>query len=229
MNLDCSQILPSTEIDVWHANDAGDYDNVGYNLRGVTTSNVSGFYIFETIYPGKYLNGSSYRPAHIHFRITPPGFPLLITQLYFQGDSDIPGDAAASVTSGTYDATHRIIPVTPDGSGGLEGTWDIMIDGSGTPVGVDELHLENGMIYQANPNPFIDEVTINYGVFKEAKVQIDVYNVHGQLVADLGAEIHAPDKYSVVWQPEIELPSGHYFISLKMNDMQVHYIKVVKA
>ena len=66
-NLDCSQVIPNTEIDIWHADDSGAYDNTGFNLRGKTTSNNQGFYIFETIKPGLYLNGSLYRPSHIHF------------------------------------------------------------------------------------------------------------------------------------------------------------------
>ena len=82
-NLDCTEFIPNTIIDVWHANDAGQYDNVGYNLRGQTISNNQGFYIFETVHPGNYPNAGSYRPSHIHFKITPPGFDTLTTQLYF--------------------------------------------------------------------------------------------------------------------------------------------------
>ena len=52
-----------------------------------------------------------------------------ITQLYFQGDPHIPTDAAASITSGSFDATNRIIPLISNSNGELEGTWDIIIDG----------------------------------------------------------------------------------------------------
>ena len=83
LNLACSEVIPDTEIDIWHANDAGEYDNSGYNLIGKSTSNSQGFYLFETIKPGLYLNGATYRPSHFHFKITPPNFPTLITQLYF--------------------------------------------------------------------------------------------------------------------------------------------------
>jgi len=38
-NLDCSEFIPNTIVDVWHANDAGEYDNDNYNLRGYTMSN----------------------------------------------------------------------------------------------------------------------------------------------------------------------------------------------
>ena len=46
-NLACSEVIPNTEIDIWHANDAGEYDNIGFNLRGKTTSNADGFYVLK--------------------------------------------------------------------------------------------------------------------------------------------------------------------------------------
>lgn len=227
-NLECSEVIPNTEIDIWHANDEGEYDNTGYNLRGTTLTNSQGFYIFESIKPGLYLNGSSYRPSHIHFRITPPGFNTLITQLYFQGDPYIPTDAAASITSGSFDATNRIIPLVANNNGELEGTWDIVVDGNGVPVGTNNIHLDKGMIYNASPNPFSNQIEINYGVFQKAKVSISVYDLDGQIVANLQDRILDPGKYSVLWQPLIGLPLGHYFICIIINDMQVHYCKVVR-
>ncbi|HNS13187.1 MAG TPA: T9SS type A sorting domain-containing protein [Bacteroidia bacterium] len=225
--LDCSAAIPNTLLDVWHANDAGAYDNVGYNLRGMTYSNAQGYYLFETILPGKYLNGSSYRPRHLHFKITPPGFPTIITQLYFQGDSDIPGDAAASIMSGTYDATNRIIPITLN-QGKYEGTWDIAIDGNGT-VGIADIHLDKGLIYTVSPNPFSDEVEISYGVFQASKVRIQIFDMRGSLVAILNEQNLEPQKYKAVWKPDSGLAKGIYFVALKLNDLQVHYLKVVKV
>ena len=227
-NLDCSAIIPNTLIDVWHANDAGAYDTSGYNLRGVTWSNAQGFYLFETILPGKYLNGAQYRPRHLHFKITPPGFPTLITQLYFQGDTSIPTDAAASITSGTYDATHRIIPITLNAQGKYEGTWDIAIDGSGA-MSTPDLHLEKGIIYSVSPNPFINAVQINYGIFVRSKVSIQVFDMRGSLVATLDKQKLEPEKYTATWHPEKNLPAGNYFVALKLNDLQAHYLKVVKV
>lgn len=227
-NLDCSQYIPDTKVDVWHANDAGAYDNEGYNLRGYMTTNDQGFYLFETIVPGKYLNGSKYRPSHIHFKITPPGFSELITQLYFEGDESIPEDAAASITSGNFDATNRIISLNLSGDGNYEGTFDITINGSGIPVGVQDLHIDKGMVYKTNPNPFTTELEINYGVFKKAKVGLAVYDIHGRVVAVLEDKIQLAEKYTVSWRPETNLMAGHYFVVLRINDLQVHYMKVVK-
>ena len=227
-NLECSEIIPNTEIDIWHANDVGEYDNIGYNLRGKTITNSQGFYVFESVKPGLYLNGSTFRPSHIHFKITPPGFSTLITQLYFQGDPHIPTDAAASITSGSFDATNRIIPLVANSNGDLEGTWDIVIDGNGVPVGTNNIHLDKGIIYSASPNPFTDHIKINYGVFTKSKVVISIYNIQGEIVANLDERILEPQKYSVSWNPNINLPKGHYFISIIINDLQVHYLKVIR-
>jgi protocatechuate 3,4-dioxygenase beta subunit len=227
-NLECSEVIPNTEIDIWHANDAGGYDNIGYNLRGKTATNSQGFYVFESIKPGLYLNGATFRPSHIHFKITPPGFNTLITQLYFQGDPYILTDAAASITSGVFDATNRIIPLVSNSNGDLEGTWDIVIDGDGVPVGTNNIHLDKGIIYSISPNPFTDQIEINYGVFQKAKVAISVYDISGQIVATLDERILDPEKYSVSWNPHGNLPKGHYFISIMINDLQVHYLKVIR-
>jgi protocatechuate 3,4-dioxygenase beta subunit len=229
-NLECSEVIPNTEIDIWHANDAGAYDNTigGYNLRGKTTTNSQGFYVFESIKPGLYLNGATYRPSHIHFKITPPGFNTLITQLYFEGDDYIQTDAAASITSGQYDATNRIIPLVENSNGELEGTWDIVIDGNGVPVGTNNIHLDKGIIYRATPNPFADHIEIYYGVFQKSKVSISVYDIRGQKVATLDERMLDPEKYSVSWEPHKNLPKGHYFISIMINDLQVHYLKVIR-
>jgi len=228
-NIDCSEYIPDTIVDVWQANDAGQYDNDTYNLRGFTRTNAQGFYLFETIKPGKYLNGSKFRPSHIHFKIKPPGFPLLTTQLYFEGDSDIADDAAASITDGQYDASERIISLQENSDGKLEGQFDIVINGSGITVGLQDLHLNTGMIYSASPNPMDNHLEIKYGVFKKAKVGIVVYDLQGKQVAILEDRIMTPEKYSVTWKPSSGIAAGHYFVAIKINDLQVHYLKIIKG
>jgi protocatechuate 3,4-dioxygenase beta subunit len=225
--LDCLQVIPNTLIDIWHANDAGAYDNTGYNLRGRTYSNAQGYYVFETILPGKYLNGASFRPRHIHFKITPPEFPTLITQLYFEGDTDIPGDAAASVTTGNFDATSRIIPIALNSEGKYEGTWDIVLDGDGI-TGVQDIHLNKGIIYSASPNPFTNSVELNYGIYQESQVAIQIFDVQGSMVATLDESRLQPQKYTSLWIPEAYLPAGIYFAALKINNLHVHYVKLLR-
>jgi len=225
-DLDCSKFIPETIVDVWHANDAGVYDNEGYNLRGQMLTNEQGFYIYETIKPGKYLNGNNFRPSHIHYKITPPGFPTLTTQLYFEGDAEHETDAASSLSSGQFDATNRIIPLTTGPDGVLEGTFNIIMNGNGI-TSVNDIHLDKGMVYHVSPNPFTDQLTIKYGVFKRSKVSLLVFDLNGKLIANLDERILSPDKYEAKWQPDNELLNGHYFVALKINDLQVHYMKVI--
>jgi protocatechuate 3,4-dioxygenase beta subunit len=225
-NLDCTKVIPETVLDLWHTNDAGAYDNIGFSMRRKIVSNSAGFYNFETILPGKYLNGSTFRPSHIHVKVTTPGFATFTTQLYFEGDTSITSDAAASITSGSFDATDRIISLV-DNNGILEGTWDVIVDGDGI-LGTDDLHLTNGMIYNVSPNPFTDQLTINYGVFKSAKTSVEIYNLQGQLVANVENKQLNANKYSAVWKPQTFMASGLYFCVLKINDLQVHYMKILK-
>jgi catechol 1,2-dioxygenase len=83
-----------------------------------------GVYSFTTILPGKYLNGELYRPAHIHFRVTAPGYREIISQIYFKGDPHITEDPWASQPK----AEHRILSVVPeDIHGGLAVNFDVFM------------------------------------------------------------------------------------------------------
>jgi len=227
MNMECTEVIADALIDVWQANHDGAYDNTGFNLRGKFSTNKQGFYIFETVKPGKYLNGSKYRPSHLHFKITPPGKSTLVTQLYFEGDTDIADDAAASIKTGTYDASNRIIALTENSEGKMEGTWDIVLDAKGTSIGTNDLHLEKGIIYSAGPNPFSNELAINYGVFNKSRVGLMIYDIQGHLVANIEDQERISAKYEAVWQVPESLAKGYYFVALKVNDIQVHYLKVL--
>jgi catechol 1,2-dioxygenase len=118
---DCTTPLPDAKIEIWHCDTKGEYDNETeqYLHRASQKTSATGTYSFKTIMPGKYLNGTLYRPSHIHFRVTATGKKELISQLYFQGDPHIPDDPWASETS----AKHRtlvIFPDTTDGSLSIE-------------------------------------------------------------------------------------------------------------
>jgi protocatechuate 3,4-dioxygenase beta subunit len=70
--------LPGARVEWWHANAAGDYDDAH---RGTLSAAAGGEYSFTTDFPGKY----PFRPRHIHFKVSAPGFAPLTTQLYLRG------------------------------------------------------------------------------------------------------------------------------------------------
>ena len=91
---DCVTPIPNALIDVWQANNDGAYEDIDY--RGKIYTDEAGNYAFESIQPGKYLNGSYYRPSHIHYKLVYKNNPEFVTQLYFEGDTSIDIDPWAS-------------------------------------------------------------------------------------------------------------------------------------
>ncbi len=75
-------------VDLWHADPDGAYDNdsAAMKYRGRVTTDANGRWAFQTLEPGRYLNGAQYRPAHLHIKIWVGGVEKLTTQLYFPGD-----------------------------------------------------------------------------------------------------------------------------------------------
>jgi protocatechuate 3,4-dioxygenase beta subunit len=74
--------IPRALLDFWQADDAGEYDNVGYRLRGHQFADEQGRYTLETVVPGLYPG----RTRHIHLKVQAPNQPVLTTQLYFPNE-----------------------------------------------------------------------------------------------------------------------------------------------
>ncbi|MCW5805864.1 MAG: dioxygenase [Deltaproteobacteria bacterium] len=84
--------LAKAELDIWHADARGDYDNDGYHLRGILATDEQGRFELRSIVPGRYLNGKRYRPSHLHVKLRAHGCEELTTQLYFANDPYLDGD-----------------------------------------------------------------------------------------------------------------------------------------
>ena len=118
-------------LDVWHSDATvpGTYSNIhpgqpAFNLRGKLRTDDEGQFELETIRPAPYpipdqgptgrllnaLGRHSWRPAHIHVKVTADGYQPLTTQLYFQGDEFLDSDAASAVKD------QLIVPLQPAGS-----------------------------------------------------------------------------------------------------------------
>ena len=72
-------------VDLWHADDGGEYDNKSFRLRGHVFTDAQGRYAFRTIVPGLYPG----RTRHYHVKVQAPRRPVLTTQFYFP---DEPGN-----------------------------------------------------------------------------------------------------------------------------------------
>ena len=83
LTTDCRPVQRAL-LDFWQADDAGQYDNQGYRLRGHQFSDAKGAWRLETVVPGLYTG----RTRHIHVKVQAPDGPVLTTQLYFPGEPE---------------------------------------------------------------------------------------------------------------------------------------------
>lgn len=94
------QPIKNSLVEIWHCNENGEYDNTSdkYIYRASAHTGADGKYDFRTILPVPYaVSDKIFRPAHIHMRISGTGHEQdLVTQVYFKGDKNIPGDPSSS-------------------------------------------------------------------------------------------------------------------------------------
>ncbi|MCO6488787.1 MAG: hypothetical protein J5I98_10235 [Phaeodactylibacter sp.] len=177
---DCETPVQNAKVDVWHANDGGGYEDDHY--RGVVFAGENGQYSFQTILPGKYLNGAQFRPRHFHYKVSAMDTELT-TQIYFEGDTSIPADPWASSPA----AAERIIPLSEDQSGNLHGVADIYLDlepltnsqeGQGfSPAQPALRHIV--------PNPMATEGRVQAFLPVAASVSLLLFNLNGKLAREI--------------------------------------------
>jgi len=102
-------------LDLWHADDKGDYDNSGFRLRGHVRADADGRYRFRTIVPGAYEG----RTRHFHLKVVPLGGRLLTTQLYFPGEP-------RNAKDGLF--RKELLMRTAKNEGALAGRFDFVVD-----------------------------------------------------------------------------------------------------
>ncbi len=106
-------------VEIWHCDENEIYDNTSeeYKCRGGQKTKANGKYAFTSILPVPYkadpADESSWRPAHIHMRVSVPNQQDLITQLYFKGGKYVNTDKWAS----SPQAVNRMLDITENSSG----------------------------------------------------------------------------------------------------------------
>ena len=119
-------------LDVWQAGDDGVYSNQDptkpkYELRGKFRTAADGSYAFRTIVPRGYqiptdgpvgdfmraVKRPPWRPAHLHFMVSAPGYAPLTTHLFVRGAEHLHEDAVF----GVKDSLIVDFKKRPDGAG----------------------------------------------------------------------------------------------------------------
>ncbi len=107
--------VPGALVDLWHADDKGDYDNSGFRLRGHVFTDADGNYRFRTIVPGAYEG----RTRHFHVKVQAPGRPVLTTQFYFPGERKNRADSLFR---------RELLMRVAETADGMVGRYDVVLD-----------------------------------------------------------------------------------------------------
>ncbi|MEX5296911.1 catechol 1,2-dioxygenase [Kocuria sp. CPCC 205268] len=108
--------LQGAQVEIWHADAAGFYSQYAPGLpewlfRGTVKADENGYFEINTMRPAPYqipTDGAcgqliaaagwhAWRPAHIHIKVSAPGYQLVTQQLYFPGDPHNEDDIASAV------------------------------------------------------------------------------------------------------------------------------------
>jgi protocatechuate 3,4-dioxygenase beta subunit len=81
--------LPAARVELWHSDDAGDYDMAGIRFRADLKADDKAGYAVATVMPGHYPGRVC---QHVHFIVRAEGCKPLVTQLYFATDPVFEGD-----------------------------------------------------------------------------------------------------------------------------------------
>jgi len=117
-------------VEIWHCDENETYDNTSddYKYRGGQNTTSTGKYEFKTIIPVPYKaapdDETSWRPAHIHMRVSVPNQQDLITQIYFSGGKYLETDKWASAPQ----AVNRILKITKNSSGVSEVLFNVVMN-----------------------------------------------------------------------------------------------------
>jgi len=107
--------LRGAVVDVWHANEKGEYDNIGFRYRGRVITGPDGAFRFRTIVPAVYPG----RTRHYHVKVQAPTSSLLTTQLYFP-------DEPANRRDGLF--RQELLMRVADDDEGLAGRFDFVLN-----------------------------------------------------------------------------------------------------
>jgi len=90
---------------------------------------------------------------------------------------------------------------------------------TGMHVGLSENKLEG--IRSVQPNPVTNQAQINFSLETAGQLNIEVYNLSGQMVDQIASEQFSKGNHSINWTPAQNLPAGMYII--RMNTQNQYY------
>ena len=107
------------------------------------------------------------------------------------------------------------------------GHWQIMSSKTIMCVGGIDEEAVNDEFLTTWPNPFRDEINLNYTLFSEEFITVEVFDLYGRKIKEVYSGFQEEGKHDLTWNAK-ELPAGIYFIRLKTSDFQSS-LKIIKV
>jgi protocatechuate 3,4-dioxygenase beta subunit len=129
--------IPGARVEIWQCDANGRYHYVrddrsgpppdeNFQGYGQTVTDKTGGYRFRTIRPVPYPG----RTPHIHFAVSAPGVPRLVTQMYVAGEPQNEGDGVLTTVRDPVARARLIVPLQPAPApepDALAGIFDIVL------------------------------------------------------------------------------------------------------
>jgi hypothetical protein len=138
-------------------------------------------------------------------------------EVYLVGETDPLGGVTLNpspVTEGTMYVTvtkHNYIPYEGAATASTTAGVDPVADPLSAPV-----------ILGNRPNPFSRQTAVRFGIPRDGRVRIDVYDVSGRTVASIIDEEYPAGYHSIAWIPATKAaPAGIYFVRLRFGSEEV--------
>jgi len=107
--------------------------------------------------------------------------------------------------------------------------WPVWIDQMSVGIG-DEAPPAEATLLSNAPNPFNPRTTIQYTLSATARVELDVFDVHGRLVRNLLCALQPAGQHAEEWDGTDHLgrrlPSGSFYARLKLNGRPVGSLRI---
>jgi FlgD Ig-like domain len=129
-------------------------------------------------------------------------------------DPQVSGDTVVWVANDGYDDEIFIAYKTDSGTSSVPDASSLTVSG-------------------ASPNPFNPSTQIHFASSKVEEVSVQIFDLRGRLMVDLGEKIYSPGQHSVSWNGTDSsgkaVPSGVYFYQVQsQNDRQVGKLTLVE-
>jgi hypothetical protein len=224
-------------LKILYSNNYGD----AFNVQCELDTTIGGYVVYghypvisRGISPGELYLVSWHYPANYHiYHSTDYGQSFNLR--YISDECDLlyiykftaglePGSFYMSYSIPWYDGINTLMYIYYSNDTASTFTEYVHILDENFPVSIQENNnlFENIKLLQNYPNPFSTLTNIKFGIFKESKAEINIYNINGQLVSKLLNKNFPAGQHTISWDGTNEtgqqLKSGIYFYRLKTDE-----------